>query len=163
MKLIKPFPALATLLLAMLAPLTATAIDESDLLPVEEAFALSVTADGPDRLIATWTVAEGYYLYRGRTSFEATTPDQRETLRELIASRDAFENHFKERLAAGIRDGSLRKVDVSVTAKVLLGGLQWSIFWYRPRDNDDAVSRRRLARKMVDPLMEGISAREAKC
>lgn len=99
-------------------------------------------------------VAQGVQLHR----FEATTPDQRETLRDLIASRDTFENHFKEAIATGIKDGSLRKVDISVTAKVLLGGLQWSIFWYRPREDDNAASRKRLARKMVDPLMEGVIA-----
>jgi AcrR family transcriptional regulator len=97
-------------------------------------------------------VAQGVQLHR----FEATTPDQRETLRELISSRDTFETHFKDAIAAGIRDGSLRKVDVSVTAKVLLGGLQWSIFWYRPRENDTPATRKRLAGKMVDPLMEGV-------
>ncbi|WP_346915160.1 TetR/AcrR family transcriptional regulator [uncultured Roseibium sp.] len=102
-------------------------------------------------------VAQGVQLHR----FEATTPDQRETLRELISSRDTFEKHFKEAIAAGIKDGTLRKVDVSVTAKVLLGGLQWSIFWYRPRDNDTAATRKRLAGKMVDPLMEGVVATRA--
>lgn len=98
-------------------------------------------------------VAQGVQLHR----FEATTADQRDTLRTLIASRDIFENHFKDKITEGIKDGSLRKVNVSVTAKVLLGGLQWSIFWYRPRAEDTAATRKRLAQKMVDPLMDGLN------
>jgi AcrR family transcriptional regulator len=97
-------------------------------------------------------VAQGVQLHR----FEATTPDQRDTLQTLIASRDIFENHFKDKIKEGIKDGSLLKVDVSVTVKVLLGGLQWSIFWYRPRASDTAETRKHLAKKMVDPLLNGL-------
>ena len=60
--------------LALLLATTAWAIDESELLPVEEAFALTVTADGPDSLKVHWEIADGYYLYRHRTSFESATP-----------------------------------------------------------------------------------------
>ncbi|MEM9302219.1 MAG: protein-disulfide reductase DsbD [Pseudomonadota bacterium] len=59
---------------ALLLTLPALAIDESDLLPVEEAFALTIDAAAGDELTAAWTVADGYYLYRGRTSFESNTP-----------------------------------------------------------------------------------------
>ena len=97
-------------------------------------------------------VAQGVQVHR----FNATTPDQRQTMQDLIDSRDRFEDHFKRQIQAGIDDGSLRPTDVSVTAKVLLGGLQWSIFWYRPRPSDTAETRRQLARKMVAPLMQGV-------
>ncbi|MEX0759797.1 MAG: TetR/AcrR family transcriptional regulator [Tistlia sp.] len=100
-------------------------------------------------------VAQGVQVHR----FDATTPDQRQEMAELIASRDRFEKHFKDAVAAGIADGSLRAVDVSVTAKVLLGALQWSIFWYRPRPGDDEASRARLAATMVEPLIEGLRPR----
>ena len=100
-------------------------------------------------------VAQGVQVHR----FGATTPDQRETMAELIASRDEFEGFFKDAIAAAIADGSGRKVDVAVTSKVLLGGLQWSIFWYRPKPEDDDASRTKLAKKMVSPLIEGLLPR----
>lgn len=54
---------LATLLL--LAP-AAQAVDEADLLPIDEAFALTAKATERGRIEFTWKIAEGYYLYRHR-------------------------------------------------------------------------------------------------
>ncbi|GAP64952.1 C-type cytochrome biogenesis protein [Mizugakiibacter sediminis] len=45
----------------------APAVDDEPL-PVDQAFALSVRADGPARLLLHWTIAQGYYLYRDRTT-----------------------------------------------------------------------------------------------
>jgi AcrR family transcriptional regulator len=100
-------------------------------------------------------VAQGVQVHR----FGATTPEQRETMAELIASRDRFEGHFKDTITAAIADGSIRAVDVSITSKVLLGALQWSIIWYRPKPEDDAASRAALANKMLMPLIEGLRPR----
>jgi thiol:disulfide interchange protein DsbD len=57
-----------TSLLLLLFAVPALAIDEDDLLPVDDAFALSARAIGPDRIALDWTIAEGYYLYRHRIS-----------------------------------------------------------------------------------------------
>src|SRR5690606_10766290 len=57
-------------LLALLAPLTAGAIDPDDLLPVDEAFVLRAVATGPDRIELEWRIADGYYLYRHRMGAE---------------------------------------------------------------------------------------------
>lgn len=100
-------------------------------------------------------VAQGVQVHR----FGATTPEQRDSMAELIASRDRFEGLFKDAIAAAIADGSARKVDISVMSKVLLGALQWSIFWYRPKPDDDDKSRTALAKKMVTPLIEGLCPR----
>ena len=54
----------AGLLLAFVAP--AQAVDEKDLLPVDEAFALSASATARGRIELHWKIAEGYYLYRHR-------------------------------------------------------------------------------------------------
>lgn len=97
-------------------------------------------------------VAQGVQLHR----FEATTPEQRETLQELIDSRDRFEGLFKAQIETAIADGSMRPLDVSITAKVLLGALQWSIIWYRPRAEDDLRTRSELAHRMVEPLIDGL-------
>ncbi len=51
---------------AFVAPATFAAIDEADLLPVEEAFALQATAPTREAIELTWEIAPGYYLYRHR-------------------------------------------------------------------------------------------------
>ena len=60
------FAALA--LLPLFAAWPAAAIDESDLLPVDQAYVLSAEATGPDEVRLRWKIADGYYLYRHRTS-----------------------------------------------------------------------------------------------
>ena len=42
------------------------AINEEELLPVDKAFALTVTAPTRDRIELTWNIADSYYLYRHR-------------------------------------------------------------------------------------------------
>jgi thiol:disulfide interchange protein len=54
--------------LLIFAALPTLAIDESDLLPVDQAFAVSAEATAPDTVRIRWKIADGYYLYRHRTS-----------------------------------------------------------------------------------------------
>ncbi len=49
----------------------AMAVDPDDLLPLDQAFALSARATAPDRIAVDWKIADGYYLYRHRISVEA--------------------------------------------------------------------------------------------
>ncbi len=58
-------------LAALLAALPAVAADESDLLPVDKAFALTASAPSRDRIELRWKIADGYYLYRHRTAVKA--------------------------------------------------------------------------------------------
>ncbi|HSN71095.1 MAG TPA: protein-disulfide reductase DsbD domain-containing protein, partial [Steroidobacteraceae bacterium] len=44
---------------------------DQEFLPVDEAFRLSASMDRPDVVTITWVIAEGYYLYRHRFSFES--------------------------------------------------------------------------------------------
>ncbi|KQQ73081.1 cytochrome C biogenesis protein [Xanthomonas sp. Leaf131] len=58
--------------LALVAPLPAqAAVTEADLLPVDQAFALSATADSRDSIALSWKIAPGYYLYRHRISVKS--------------------------------------------------------------------------------------------
>ncbi|WP_397573937.1 protein-disulfide reductase DsbD family protein [Silanimonas sp.] len=59
--------ALASLLLGGTA---AQAIEQDDLLPVDEAFALSAEATTRDAVEVRFAIADGYYLYRHRTAVE---------------------------------------------------------------------------------------------
>ncbi len=59
------------LVASLLLPPLAGAVDESDLLPVEQAFALTVATPTRDQVELTFAIAEGYYLYRHRFAVSA--------------------------------------------------------------------------------------------
>ena len=61
----------AVLCALSLFALPALAVSEKDLLPVDQAFALSASATGRDQVRLQWKIAPGYYLYRHRTSVKA--------------------------------------------------------------------------------------------
>jgi thiol:disulfide interchange protein len=63
--------------LLLFAALPAAAVDESDLLPVDQAFALSAEATAPDAIRIRWKIADGYYLYRHRISAQTVTAGAR--------------------------------------------------------------------------------------
>ena len=65
-----PFLALLALLVGALFPPAARSVDEKDLLPVDQAFALEAKAESRDRILLTWRIAPGYYLYRHRIHAE---------------------------------------------------------------------------------------------
>ena len=84
-------------LLALLAALsfarTAQAVDEADLLPIDEAFALTATATERGRIELHWEIADGYYLYRHRMGAELLSPGFKVNPLELpdgIAYTDEF-------------------------------------------------------------------------
>ncbi|GAB2504128.1 protein-disulfide reductase DsbD family protein [Arenimonas alkanexedens] len=60
---------LASLAALLLSP-AALAVDESDLLPIDEAFSLEAQATDRGRVEFRWAIAPGYYLYRHRTGVE---------------------------------------------------------------------------------------------
>ena len=57
---------LAVLALGASAVAAHAAVDESELLPVDDAFALSARAVARDRIEVDWAIADTYYLYRHR-------------------------------------------------------------------------------------------------
>lgn len=85
--------ALAALLagLGLSGPATA-AIDPDDLLPVDEAFALSAEATSPDRIAIRWRIADGYYLYRHRIGVQADAGFAAQALQ--LPKGDAHEDEF---------------------------------------------------------------------
>jgi len=62
---------LLALAAALLLSPAAQAVDEEDLLPIDEAFALTAQANDRGRLEFTWQIADGYYLYKHRMGAEA--------------------------------------------------------------------------------------------
>jgi AcrR family transcriptional regulator len=100
-------------------------------------------------------VVQGVQLHR----FGALTPRQRTELDALIALRDTFERLFKQQADAAQAAGWLSGLDLSIAVKTLLGGLQWSLIWYRPEIDDSPATRDRLAEAMVRTLLHGLAAR----
>ncbi len=64
--------ALFALLAAMSVVATANAADDSDLLPVQEAFKLTAGIAEPGTARLHWDIADGYYLYRARIHAKAS-------------------------------------------------------------------------------------------
>jgi len=62
---------IAAFCLLSLSALPALAISEKDLLPVDQAFALTAEASSRERIELRWDIAPGYYLYHHRTSVKA--------------------------------------------------------------------------------------------
>ena len=63
------FATLAVAAAVFAAP--AAAIDEADLLPVDQAFVLGADATSAESIAIRWKIAGGYYLYRHRISVQA--------------------------------------------------------------------------------------------
>ncbi|MFY2762799.1 protein-disulfide reductase DsbD family protein [Arenimonas sp. MALMAid1274] len=61
---------LLALVALLLSVPTARAVDEADLLPIDQAFALTATATERGRIELRWQIAPGYYLYRHRMGAE---------------------------------------------------------------------------------------------
>ena len=129
--------------------------------------AMQIPGTGIDRLRAMLTahaltmmknvafeavVVQGVHMHR----MAATTPGQRDTLDELIAVRRRFEGLFREILQQGIADGSIRDLDVSISAKAMLGAINWLSIWYRANPDETDADRENLAAKIVMTLVDGV-------
>ena len=77
--------------LALLAALPAAA-QQPDLPPVDQVFVLSAQATARDRIEIRWQIADGYYLYRHRTSVKADAafPNAQLALPDGAKHRDEF-------------------------------------------------------------------------
>ncbi|HEX5694662.1 MAG TPA: protein-disulfide reductase DsbD, partial [Arenimonas sp.] len=89
--------ATALLALCWLLPATATAaIDPDDLLPVDQAFALTASAPAPGRIVLRWKIADGYYLYRHRMDADIVGGDFRAKGLQLPAGKRHVDEFFGE-------------------------------------------------------------------
>jgi AcrR family transcriptional regulator len=59
------------------------------------------------------------------------TEDQRQALSGLNKLRDEYESLFRNAIAEGIADGTVRQLPIAVAARTLLGGLNAVDLWYR--------------------------------
>lgn len=109
-------------LLLGLASLTAqAAIDPEDLLPVDQAFALTAQPASGGAIEVRWDIADGYYLYRHRTSVAADSGFAAGELR--LPAGTPYEDEFfgkvetyRDRLVA-ILPGEPRAATTTLTVK----------------------------------------------
>jgi len=49
-----------------------------------------------------------------------------------IPRRDRFEKLWRDLIQQGVQSGQFKAVDPAMTARALLGVMNWTITWYRP-------------------------------
>ena len=107
--------------LAAASALPAGAVDEDDLLPVDQAFALSANAPAGDRIQLLWKIADGYYLYRHRISVQATgfqaqtlqLPNGKKHTDEFFGPVETYRGELVATLP-GVAAGGARQVSLKV-------------------------------------------------
>lgn len=114
---------LAALCALSFAAVPALAFTEADLLPVDQAFALSARADDRGSIELQWKIADGYYLYRHRIStkvigpgFNAgplTLPDGHKKHDEFFGDVETYRGQLRAVLA-GDADPGTGKVTLEV-------------------------------------------------
>jgi AcrR family transcriptional regulator len=79
-----------------------------------------------------------------------------EELRPAVQKqRDAYERRVRDLLEEGIADGRFRRVDAGMTARLLLGSLNWTARWFRP---EGGRSAREVGVQAADFLLAGVLA-----
>ncbi|MET7143188.1 protein-disulfide reductase DsbD [Xanthomonas sp. PPL139] len=114
---------LAALCLLAVAAFPALAISEKDLLPVDQAFALSAQAPERGRIALHWDIAKGYYLYRHRIAVKVIGGFKPNPTLQLPAGHKKTDPYFGEvetyrdalnAVQSGIADPGTDRVQVEV-------------------------------------------------
>ncbi|MEP6908500.1 MAG: protein-disulfide reductase DsbD domain-containing protein, partial [Pseudoxanthomonas sp.] len=150
---------LSILFLTLLATTPALAVSEADLLPVDQAFALTAKASSRDRIDVQWKVADGYYLYRHRTSVEVEGPGFEGAQLQLPkgkAYRDEFfgdvETYHQD--LNGVLIGKATENAQSITLKVKYQGCADAGICYPPQT-------RKVVVQLPAPVGIGVSGSSA--
>lgn len=73
---------------------TAFADDADDILPPDQAFQLTAEVKQKDRLLLSWDIADGYYLYRQKLQFVSLTPGIKTGEPLVPAGQTKHDNYF---------------------------------------------------------------------
>lgn len=85
-----------------------------------------------------------------------TTPTQRKTLREILSLRDRYEQMFVAAIEEAIAAHRIGAQDVRVVVKALLGALNWTTIWYRPRRGELESDRHAMADSIAQFVCRGL-------
>ena len=75
---------------------------------------------------------------------------EKDSAKEFIEKRDAYETDFREILRTCIHEGSVEKVDIDMAVFSILSTLRWLYSWYAKHPN---VNREELEKEMVKLLI----------
>lgn len=82
---------------------------------------------------------------------------QRDALQDLHRLRIDYERMFHRVVVDGIADTSLRTMDATLAARTLLSSLNAVDLWYRRRPGQTPDDLRRLARRVVELIIGGLT------
>jgi hypothetical protein len=75
----------------------------------------------------------------GSAAHYLTSTLPRHLQKRLIAKRDRYEEGVRQMIAAGMRSGEFVPCDPALTARAVLGALNWSVLWFRPEGPLSAI------------------------
>ena len=84
---------------------------------------------------------------------EALTAGLRE---RIVRKRDRYEQAVRKLVTEGIRDGVFAAGNASLITRAMLGALNWTVTWYRPRGPQSASE---IAGEISEYLLRGLRAR----
>lgn len=75
--------------------------------------------------------------------------------RYVVAKRNRYELGVRNLIVSGMRAGEFIQGDAALTARAILGALNWSVQWFRP---DGEMTADEIAEKLADYLVRGLLA-----
>lgn len=88
----------------------------------------------------------------------AMTVSQRSAITQILRQRDRYEDMFTQVIAEGVEQNVFRAVDPALTTRALLGALNSTALWYRPRRGQSSDDLAALAASIISITVRGIVA-----
>jgi len=73
-----------------------------------------------------------------------------------VPNRDRFERMWRDLILQGVGQGVLVCVDAAVSARALLGAMNWTIMWFHP---EGRLSIEQIANRFADTFLGGLTRR----
>ena len=88
----------------------------------------------------------------------AMTASQRSAVTAILRQRDRYEEMFTQVIAEGVAQQVFRTLDPALTTRALLGALNSTALWYRPRHGQSTTDLATLANNIISITLHGIVA-----
>ena len=86
----------------------------------------------------------------------STTAAQRDTLSQLIQTRDTYEELFRSSIEAAALDTGVELSNPSLASKSFLAVLNSTVFWYTPRRRNATAEQVSIAMELVNYALRGL-------
>ncbi|NRB32724.1 MAG: hypothetical protein HRU27_19215, partial [Rhizobiaceae bacterium] len=86
----------------------------------------------------------------------STTAAQRDTLSQLIQTRDTYEELFRSSIEAAADDTGVELSNPSLASKSFLAVLNSTVFWYTPRRRNATAEQVSIAMELVNYALRGL-------